>query len=186
MKKRKKKSLYEEFSLFLLFLIAASVYFQTNSLESVFTAVITAGAILLLIPLLITYRRKQKLLRAGIADVDQMDGLQFEAYLQQLFKALGYTVTLTPPSGDYGADLILKKQGETIAVQAKRYKSNVGIKAVQEVKAAEMHYNASASWVVTNSYFTDAAVNLAKSNRVTLVNRDELIRLILNSQKKSA
>lgn len=138
------------------------------------------------IPLLAIYHREQKLRRAGIADIDQMDGLEFETYLQQLFKALGYTVTLTPPSGDYGADLILKKQGETIAVQAKRYKNNVGIKAVQEMKAAEMHYNASASWVVTNSYFTDAAAKLAKSNHVTLINRDELIRLILKSQKKSA
>lgn len=116
--------------MFLLVLIAASVYFQTNSLERVFTAVIAAGAILLFIPLFLMYHRKQKRRKAGIADVDRMDGLEFEAYLQQLFKTLGYTVTLTPPSGDYGADLILKKQGKTISVQAKRYKSNVGIKAV--------------------------------------------------------
>ncbi len=44
----------------LLFLIAAFTYFQTNSLESVFTTVIAVGALLLFIPLFPTYRRKQK------------------------------------------------------------------------------------------------------------------------------
>ncbi|OAH54613.1 hypothetical protein AWH48_08455 [Domibacillus aminovorans] len=65
MKKRKKKSLYEEFSMLLLFLIAAFTYFQTNSLESVFTTVIAVGVILLFIPLFLMYRRKQKLCITG-------------------------------------------------------------------------------------------------------------------------
>ena len=38
-----------------------------------------------------------------------------------------------PPSGDYGADLVLdNKKGRTV-VQAKRYSKPVGVKAVQEV-----------------------------------------------------
>ncbi len=49
----------------LLFLIAAFTYFQTNSLESVFTTVIAVGAIFLFTPLFLMYRRKQKLCKTG-------------------------------------------------------------------------------------------------------------------------
>lgn len=184
--KKRKRSLYEEFSIMALLLVAAFTYFQTNSLNLVAAAVIGTSAILLFLLGMTAYFRNQKVRRAGIADVDRMTGQEFEQFLQQLFKALGYTAALTPSTGDYGADLVLNKQGETTVVQAKRYKKSVGIKAVQEVKAAELHYSASGSWVVTNSYFTVAAMKLAKSNSVKLINRDELIRLILSSKKKSA
>lgn len=66
-----------------------------------------------------------------------------------------------------------------IAVQAKQYKSNVGIKAVQEISAAKLHYVADEAWVVTNSFFTKAAGELARSNKVKLVNRDELVEILL-------
>jgi HJR/Mrr/RecB family endonuclease len=38
--------------------------------------------------------------------------------------------------------LILKKEGEKIVVQAKRYSSNVGIEDVQQVFSAKANYNA--------------------------------------------
>ncbi len=39
---------------------------------------------------------------------------------------------LTPETGDYGADLVLSKDGRKIVVQAKRWKNVVGIEAVQQ------------------------------------------------------
>ncbi|MER7786464.1 restriction endonuclease, partial [Streptomyces albidoflavus] len=41
-----------------------------------------------------------------------MDGFQFEYYLNELFKSNGYTSQVTKSRGDYGADLILKRDGE--------------------------------------------------------------------------
>lgn len=55
-----------------------------------------------------------------------MTGREFEIYLSVLFRNLGYKVKLTKASGDYGADLILKKSGLSIVVQAKRYKKKWG------------------------------------------------------------
>ena len=67
-----------------------------------------------------------------------------------------------------------------IAVQAKRYSSSVGVKAVQEIIGAVKMYDATEAWVVTNSYFTKQAIKLADINDVYLVDRKELIDMILD------
>lgn len=86
---------------------------------------------------------------------------------------------VTSASGDYGADLVLKKDGKKVVAQAKRYSKDVGIMAVQEVIGAKSYYSANEAWVVTNSYFTKAARELAQTGSVRLVDRDELIDFIL-------
>lgn len=121
-----------------------------------------------------------KISKSGIIQIDAFTGKQFEDYLHTLFSKLGYSVTLTKTTGDFGADLILYKDGTRIVVQAKRYSKKVGIKAVQEVYAAMSYYKASSAWVVTNNYFTDAAEQLAKVSTVKLVNKDELMRLMIS------
>lgn len=127
----------------------------------------------------------RKLLRmSGIAEVDLMDGIQFEHFLRELFERLGYEVKLTKESGDFGADLILKKDSAKIAVQAKRYKKAVGIKAVQEISASVKVYNADTAWVVTNSTYTKAASDLAKANHVKLIDRDQLVQMINASKRQ--
>lgn len=127
--------------------------------------------------------REQKLRKSGILEVDQMSGKVFEEYLKGLLKQRGYNVSLTSVTGDYGADLILSKSDKRIVVQAKRYKKKVGLKAVQEIVSAKSHYNADECWVVTNNYFTEPAVNLAKSNNVVLIDRNLLMKWMLELNK---
>ena len=112
-------------------------------------------------------------------NVIEMTGEEFEQFLGELFKKRGFKITYTSISGDYGADLILRDGDEKIAVQAKRYSGNVGVKAVQEVIGAVKMYDADEAWVVTNSYFTKQAIKLAEINDVYLIDRDELIDIIL-------
>lgn len=125
----------------------------------------------------------RKLKKSGILQIDEMTGREFEEYLRVLFLERGYRVRLTKKTGDYGVDLVLSSKNQKIIVQAKRYKKNVGIKAVQEISAAKNHYQADECWVVTNSYFTDPARNLAKSNRVRLVDRPLLMKWMLDMKK---
>ncbi|UFJ43060.1 restriction endonuclease [Brevibacillus humidisoli] len=122
---------------------------------------------------------REKLRKSGITDIDKMDGHQFEHYLALLFQSQGYKAKVTRAAGDYGADLILEKGNSKIVVQAKRYGKNVGVSAVQQVVGSRAHYGASDAWVITNRDFTEAAQNLAKSNQVRLINRGELIDMIL-------
>lgn len=127
-------------------------------------------------------RKTAKLRKSGIREVDQMSGEDFERFLGELFKRRGFKVSYTATSGDYGADLILKDGQDVIAVQAKRYASSVGVKAVQEIIGAVKMYNATEAWVVTNSHYTRQAEKLADINDVYLIDREELIQLILNKK----
>jgi restriction system protein len=156
------------------------VFHITQSVSAGVTAVVFILIGFFVIVLLLRKNQSDRLKRSGIAEIDRMDGIQFEKYLGQLFKTHGYAVEVTKAAGDYGADLVLDKAGKKIVVQAKRYSKNVGLKAVQEVIASKAVYGATEAWVITNSDFTDQAVNLAKANGVKLVNRSELIDLILH------
>lgn len=118
--------------------------------------------------------RYRQYLDSPLAAIDRMKGDEFEEYLAAHFRKLGYRVSLTPKSNDYGADLIIKKDGESIVVQAKRYRDKVGIKAIQEIIGAKGYYKADKMMVVTNSYFTSAAYKLAAANDVTLWDRNSI------------
>lgn len=131
------------------------------------------------LPWFFAYQRKKGLAASGIADIDTMDGKAFEQYLEVLFSKLGYKVERTRYVGDYGADLITRKDGVKTVIQAKRYTKAVGIKAVQEAVAAKGMYDCTEAMVVTNSTYTRAAVELARANRVALWDRDRLVETLL-------
>jgi len=126
---------------------------------------------------------KKRLLDSGILEVDEMTGKEFESFLYFHFINCGYNVSLTQDSQDYGADLILYKDGLKTVVQAKRSKNPVGIKAVQEVAGAVRHYKGNKGIVITNNRFTENAYNLAESNEVELWDRKILIEFILTAKK---
>ena len=113
-----------------------------------------------------------------LSEVDTMTGEQFEILLANLFIRMGYSVRTTPTTGDYGADLLLFDNSSLIVVQAKRYSSNVGVSAVQEIVSAKPVYSASQAMVVSNAEFTKAAQNLARANGVQLVGRADLANLL--------
>jgi HJR/Mrr/RecB family endonuclease len=112
------------------------------------------------------------------AVLNQLSGAEFENYLAGLFRQLGYQVELTPTTGDYGADLLLSKQGERIAVQAKCYTGSVGVSAVQEALSGMAYYQCPSAWVVTTGNFTPNAIELAKKSNVRLFDHTELGKLI--------
>lgn len=119
------------------------------------------------------------LVRFGAEHMDNMTGSQFESLLVSVFSVLGYNVSITPATGDYGADLLMTMDDKKIAVQAKRRSNNVGNRAVQEVCAGMLHYGADEGWVVTNSGFTKGAFEQAKSAGITLVDRKILMKYII-------
>ena len=126
---------------------------------------------------------EENLRNSGILEVDLMEGRVFEDFLMSLLKQRGYKVSTTSTTGDYGVDLILYSNEKKIIVQAKRYSSKVGIKAVQEISSAKNFYNADECWVATNNYFTNPAKNLAEANNVTLIDRDDLLEWLIEVNK---
>lgn len=120
--------------------------------------------------------------RAGLVEVDGMPGREFEHYLGLLFERLGYRVEVTKAHGDFGADLVLRRKGERVLVQAKRWKKPIGVKAVQEAAAAIAYYKVDSAMVVANRSFTQAAKSLARANKVELWDRDHLASKIIEAQ----
>lgn len=111
---------------------------------------------------------------AKAAELDQLSGVEFEEFLVGLFRVQGYVVEITPVTGDYGADLILNKDGERIAVQAKRYVGSVGVQAVQEALSGQAYYQCHIACVITTGTFTTNALELAEKSGVIMIGRDNL------------
>lgn len=101
-------------------------------------------------------------------------GRQFEDLMIRVLQDAEMIVHDTPVTNDYGADLIIEYNGHRIAGQCKYYESTVGVKAVQEIMGALAYYDCDTGVVITNSEFTQQAVNLANANRILLIDGDML------------
>lgn len=123
-----------------------------------------------------TTAHKQKIIT--IKDIDLFSGEEFEKYLADLLKSLGFRTELTKGSGDQGVDILAFRQNKKYVIQAKRYKSTVGNAAVQQVVAGKAYYGADESWVITNSTYTKGAIELANTTNTKLWDREKLSNLI--------
>jgi len=139
----------------------------------------------------IDHKRKQKglykYIEAGIekwGTLDKiLDGLsphEFEDFIGLLFKSMGYEVTNFPYVGDYGADLLVKRNGKAIVVQVKKYglENNVGAPEVQKTLGSIWKYKASEAILVTTSTFTARAYEQATGAPIELWNREKLKEML--------
>jgi restriction system protein len=119
-------------------------------------------------------RRDLKYARSGLRAIDRMPGAEFEEFVAAQLRVAGYVVTPTASTGDYGVDLIAKKDGVRMAVQCKRLAKAVGVAAVQQVVSGALQYGCNRTVVVTNQTFTKAARQLALTHQCRLVGRTQL------------
>lgn len=96
-----------------------------------------------------------------ITFVPLMNGETYERYVGYMLLRLGWkNIEYTKASGDYGT---------RTCIQCKRYDGGVGIDAVQEALSGASYYDCNSALVVTNSYFTKAAQELAQKTGVHLI-----------------
>lgn len=127
---------------------------------------------------------REALIRFGADKMDGMSGKEFEYLIMCVFQKLEYKVERTPTTGDMGADLIMKNNKHSVAVQAKRHSKNIGNRAVQEINSGRNHYKTQEAWVITNSYFTRGAYKQAQSDNVRLVDRDAFRKYIFDANRR--
>jgi len=112
---------------------------------------------------------------------DKLGGNEFQDFISELLKVNGFSdVRVTGRSGDQGGDLLATQDNEQIVIQAKRYSIDrkVTNNAVQEALGAIGYYNANKGIVVTNSFFTSSAKELAKKNDIVLWDRRDVSKFI--------
>lgn len=104
-----------------------------------------------------------------------MTGIEFEQYVYEILKRLGYKhVRLTRQSGDYGVDILASYRGVRYAFQCKYYSKPVGVSAIQQAYSGCEYYDYDEAVVVTNQTFTRQAYALAKNNGVILWDGEKL------------
>jgi HJR/Mrr/RecB family endonuclease len=112
-----------------------------------------------------------------MAAIDTMTGLEFERCVAKLLKVQGFEHVRLTEEYDLGVDIIGEKNGIIWGIQAKRYTSLVGANAVRQAVAALKYYGCDRAMVVTNSYYSRVATELARTNNCRLIDRAVLIKL---------
>ena len=107
--------------------------------------------------------------------IDELEGHDFEEYCAELLRRNGFSdVTVTKGSGDFGLDILCEKDGVTYGVQCKRYDKPIGVHAIQQAYAGRDYYGRMVGAVMTNQYFTEAAVKAASKLNIMLWDRGYL------------
>lgn len=161
----------------LLVIVIASFSFKpdpTVLTPAILTATLVVGLTFLGFIVRTLHLRKKAMQALKKSDITTMSGQAFEQYMAALFKSQGFSVKPTPTTGDFGVDLIIRRDGQSTAVQLKRYRRAVSLKAVQEAVTGKRHYHCDKAMVVTNNVFTPSAKSLAATNDCELIDEARL------------
>lgn len=125
-----------------------------------------------------TVRLARKINSRGIKAVDTMSGVEFEHYVAKLLAKQGYSHISFTERYDYGIDIVADKDGIKWGIQVKRHKGPVKALAVRQAVTALKKYCCDRAMVVSNSQFSRVAVELARTNDCTLIDRNKLVSWI--------
>ena len=120
---------------------------------------------------------KTSVIIKNIESLDKLQPLVFEAAIALLLeKMFDGNTWLTPKSNDKGADIIHFNENRDLIIQVKQSTSKLGINSGQEINYAVPEYNNKYKrtfnpQVITNSFFNQTAVDLAKQHNIELVDR---------------
>ncbi|MFE6054422.1 restriction endonuclease [Kitasatospora sp. NPDC056446] len=115
-------------------------------------------------------------------DLFEMDPLEFEELIAELFRLRGFRVMTTARSGDVGVDVVAEDldpvTGGTIVIQAKRYKKTVPPTAVRDLESTVRHHGAIKGILVTTAGFGRGSYSYIEGKPLTLVSGPELVGLL--------
>lgn len=137
-------------------------------------------------------KKRQKLVEeADTTNLDALNGMswqEFEMLVGEAYRRKGFAVREAGGGGaDGGVDLVLGKDGQTVLVQCKQWKAyKVGVKVVRELFGVMAAQNAQGGVVVTSGVFTQEAKDFAKQSKITLVDGEQLRRVIASVQNNPA
>lgn len=115
-------------------------------------------------------------------DFTTMDGYQFEDYISDLFRKLGFYVETTSYSNDGGVDLIATFSQPIFSgkyiIQCKNWVVPVGQPEVRDLYGVVMDRRANKGILITTSDFTQQAYDFAEGKNIELINGTILKKVI--------
>lgn len=112
--------------------------------------------------------------------IARMDRTQFVVYVARLFSRKGYSVKLTPVIDNYCIDMVVEKHGVAIAVAVVPATRLLGRDDMVCVAEGRKHYPVNNAMVITNLYFDNTAVEFAREQCMSLVDRNVLASEFMN------
>ena len=112
--------------------------------------------------------------------ISKMDHTQFVIYVARLFSRKGYQVKLTPVVDNYEIDLIVEKMGVTIAVGCLLTNKVLCKEDIEGVRKGKDHYNVNNCMALTNMYFDRTALEYARAEKMSLVDRNIIAEDFMN------
>ncbi|MEV7027583.1 restriction endonuclease, partial [Kitasatospora sp. NPDC093558] len=115
-------------------------------------------------------------------DLFEMDPIEFENLIAELFRLRGFRVMTTARSGDVGVDVVAEDldpvTGGKIVIQAKRYRSTVSPTAVRDLDSTVRHHGAIKGILVTTAGFGPGSYEYIRNKPLSLVSGPELVELL--------
>lgn len=119
--------------------------------------------------------------------IDSFTPRQFEVFTAELFQQYGYTTKITPPSNDYGRDVILKRKfngkEEVTFVECKHYGKNdyVGREICQKLLGSVQMFGADNAVIITTGKFHKNAYEVASMcDNLQLMDLYDIQKMILD------
>lgn len=125
------------------------------------------------------YLGEKQPLDEKFAEIAKMDRTQFVLYVARLFENKGYGVRFTPVLDNYGIDILVSRGGSVNAVCCILTKGVLGEKDIAFAASGRNHYRTNGIVVLTNGYFDRTATELARKEKMVLVDKNILIEEFL-------
>ena len=115
-----------------------------------------------------------------IEDLQHLTPTQFEHYVEELFRALGYKTKAVGGRGDGGIDVEAEKDGIIHYIQCKKFiTSKVPVGAVRDFYGAIVDkVGAGKGYFITTSIFTLDAEKFAEDKPIELIDRFKLMEYV--------
>jgi HJR/Mrr/RecB family endonuclease len=147
--------------------------------------IVAALAIAMVVVLGFVFRRRIRPVRrtaaptANLLSILTLSTYGFEIYCRDLLEREGFTATVTKATGDEGVDVELRaKDGQIGLAQCKHgYNMRIGRPTLQQLYGEMINRRATFGFLLTTGTFTDEARTWARTKTITLVDRDELLRM---------
>ena len=112
----------------------------------------------------------------------ELNPFEFENFLCNLFKLLGFESKLTRSTRDGGIDVVAYDPrpivGGKVVIQAKRYKNVVGVAAVRDLYGTMINEGANKGILVTTSHYGPAAYDFSKDKPIELIDGGGLLYIL--------
>lgn len=167
----------------LIALAILTQFYKENQVFWLLWFLIFVDFIILVFTFIKKLKKKKENIIPPLDETFEYNGKEFEEYVAKVLSKNGYKILSLKKSCDQGIDIIARRFFLKVGIQVKCYNHTVGNRAVQEAVAGKKFYKLYKVMVITNSIFTKAAYDLAKKNKVKLIDRKELAKMVKKANK---